>query len=188
MVPDESIRFFVRLLVENHGERVGALRVLCAFLVRDENRALLAAHLARLVRMAASCPLRDWKAAATQLVAFARSVGLAPPVPPPISLFFLPSEIPDDDCSDAHAHALFREQFLDSGSDGRVRGRARARDVDRDARRALRRRLSYLSRLLALKADYATRLHAFQRQLMREPGPLAFETRNYVAMMASGRC
>ena len=47
-------------------------------------------------------------------------------------------------------------------------------------------RLSYLHRLLALKADYAARLHSVQRHLMREPGPLAFEMRHYVALLASG--
>ena len=111
---DESVRFFARSLIENHAERVGALRVLCAYLVQRDQRALLAAHLPRLVRMATSCPLSEWKRAAKHLVDFARNSGLVPPVPLPVSIYFLPNEIPRDDVTDPTVHALFREQFLDS--------------------------------------------------------------------------
>lgn len=160
---DDSARYFARALVEDHVERRELLRPLCALLLRAEQRALLQAHLPRIVRMANSCPLRDWKSAMSQLVEHARSVGLQPPVPLGVSSFFQPSEITADTCDDLETRALFREQFLDSG------------------------RLSYLHRLLALKPDYASQLYTFQRLLMREPGPLSFDVRNYIAIMAAAR-
>jgi hypothetical protein len=145
-VVDETARYFSRALVEDHAERTAALKTLCLFLMRDDHRALLQVHLARLVRMASSCPLRDWKSAATQLVQHARNLGMHPPTPLRISRYFAQSEMVDDQCEDADVRALFREQFLDSG------------------------RLSYLHRLLALKSDYAAHLYSVQRQLMREAG------------------
>jgi hypothetical protein len=163
VVVDESARYFARALVEDHVERRALLRPLCAFLLRADQRALLQTHLPRIVRMADSCPLRDWKSAMAHLVEHAHSIGLQPPVPLSVSTFFQPQEITADTCDDLETRSLFREQFLDSG------------------------RLSYLNRLLALKPDYAAHLYTFQRLLMREPGPLAFDVRNYIAIMAAAR-
>jgi hypothetical protein len=126
---------------------------------------LLRSHIRRIVRIHASCPLRDWTAACERVIAHARASQIAVPQLRPISRFFELDAVlsPFTEREGGQVRALFREQFLGSG------------------------RLSYLDRVMSFRPDYATVFHTCQVVIMRDPGPLPVVWRHYVALIAAAR-
>jgi hypothetical protein len=145
---DYTVRYFLRALVSDTKERGRQLEALAAHLRQPGQRALLAAHAARLARMANSCPLRNWRDVVEALLAEARAAGLPVPRAFGVSRFFAREHVVAPLPADDATRKLFREQFLETG------------------------RLSYLQRILAFLPRYAARFRATQRELMREPGTL----------------
>jgi sestrin len=132
---------------------------------RLQNADLLRSHIRRIVRIHASCPLRDWTAACERVIAHARSTQIPVPLLRPISRFFELDAVlsPFTEREGGQVRALFREQFLGSG------------------------RLSYLDRVMSFRPDYATVFHTCQVVIMRDPGPLPVVWRHFVALIAAAR-
>jgi sestrin len=135
------------------------------FLKPLQNVDLLRSHIRRIVRIHASCPLRDWTAACERVIAHARASQIPVPLLRPISRFFELDAVlsPFTEREGGQVRALFREQFLGSG------------------------RLSYLDRVMSFRPDYAAVFHTCQVVIMRDPGPLPVVWRHYVALIAAAR-
>jgi len=126
---------------------------------------LLRRHIARVVRIHASCPLRDLTAACERVIAHARTVLPHVPSARPVSRFFEQDDMlsPFTDREGGDVRALFRAQFLEVG------------------------RLSYLARVLSFRPDYAEAFFSCQRDIMTAPGPLPVVWRHYIALLAAAR-
>jgi len=163
-----SMEFFRRLVEADEATRREATKSIIGMLLdslNSSNHDLIKSHLPTIVRLSAEVPFDDLIVAFSEFLSEIcqrlKDIDI-PSISPPSN--FLPEELfPPVNSKDEHLHQLFVDIFLLTG------------------------RVNHLNRMMVLHTSYFEKYYEAFNFIMREPGPLPLDWRNYIAILAASR-